>query len=75
MICVVCRQGEPAPGVTTATFQQDGVTVVISGVPARLCPQCGERYYDEATTDRLLAIVREAAKPGLKLEVREYAAA
>jgi Zn-finger nucleic acid-binding protein len=57
------------------TFQRDGTTVVINGVPADICPQCGERYYDTGTTERLLAMAKEAARPGITLELREYVVA
>lgn len=75
MTCVICKTGEPRPGRTTVTFQHDATTVIISGVPADICPQCGERYYDTGTTERLLAMAKEAARAGITLELREYVAA
>jgi YgiT-type zinc finger domain-containing protein len=73
--CVSCKSGEPAPGTTTVTVTKDGTIVIVSGAPAEICSQCGERYYDQATTERLLAMVKEAVRPGIKLELREYIAA
>ena len=61
--------------ITAATFQREGTTVVISNVPADVCPDCGEGYFDRETTDRLLALVNEAAAPGVKVQIREYVAA
>ena len=75
MICVICKQGQPARGATTATFQREGTTVVISNVPADVCPDCGEAYFNRETTDRLLALVNQAAAPGVKVQIREYVAA
>jgi YgiT-type zinc finger domain-containing protein len=75
MTCVICKTGTPEPGRTTATFDREGVVVVIQRVPAEVCPQCGEPYYDATTTERLLELVNRAIEAGSKLEVRDYAAA
>jgi hypothetical protein len=48
---------------------------VIRDVPARVCENCDERYLDEATTSHLLAILEEAARGGVQVEVRAYVAA
>ncbi len=75
MTCVICRQGETAPGTTTVTLERDGMTLVTRDVSAQVCENCGERYLDEATTTRLLAILEEAAHDGVQVEVRSYVAA
>jgi YgiT-type zinc finger domain-containing protein len=54
MICVICKTGTPEPGRATFSSTKDTITVVVRDVPALVCPNCGEAYYDEATTDRLL---------------------
>jgi hypothetical protein len=48
---------------------------VIKGVPARVCPNCGEEYVDEETTACLLKTAEEAARAGVQVEVRQYIAA
>ena len=53
--CVICRQGETQPGVTTVTLERNGLTLVVKQVPARVCADCGEEYVDEATSAQLLA--------------------
>jgi YgiT-type zinc finger domain-containing protein len=73
--CVICRQGETIPGTLTVTLERDAMTLVIHDVPARVCENCGERYLDEATTTRLLAILEDAARAGVQVEVRAYVAA
>jgi YgiT-type zinc finger domain-containing protein len=73
--CVICKQGEAVPGHTTVTLEREGMTLVIKRVPARVCENCGEEYVDEATTARLLRTAEEAARAGVQVEVREYAAA
>jgi YgiT-type zinc finger domain-containing protein len=74
MICVYCKTGDPTPGRTTVTFDREGVTIVIRNAPARICPQCGEQYFDAATTDRLLAMAEEATRAGISVGIQDYAA-
>ena len=75
MKCVICKYGETRPGKATVTLERDGATLVIKGVPAEVCPNCGEEYVSEDTTARLLKSAEEAVKAGVKVDVREYVAA
>jgi YgiT-type zinc finger domain-containing protein len=75
MRCVICKQGQTQPGAATVTLERGGATVIIKGVPARVCQNCGEEYVDEATTARLLACADEAARAGVSVDVRNYVAA
>jgi YgiT-type zinc finger domain-containing protein len=75
MKCVICRYGETAPGKATVTLEQDGATVVIKDVPARVCTTCGEEYVDEAIAAQLLKIADEAIRAGVQVDVRRYMAA
>ncbi len=75
MKCVVCRQDETQPGKATVTLERDGLTLVVKGVPASVCPNCGEEYVDEDIVEKLLATAEEIAASGTEVEVREYRAA
>jgi YgiT-type zinc finger domain-containing protein len=75
MKCVICRQGETQPGTTTVTLERGGMTLVIKGVPARVCDNCGEEYVDERVTEQLLATADQAAQAGVQVDVRQYVAA
>ena len=75
MKCVICRQGETKVGKTTVTLERDKMTLVIKGVPASICSNCGEEYVDEKTTKQLLNLAEEATKVGVQVDVREYKAA
>ena len=44
MTCGICKTGETQPGTATVTLERDGATVVIKGVPARLCKNYREEY-------------------------------
>lgn len=74
MKCVICKQAETGPGTATVTLQRDGLTLVIKGVLARTCPNCGEEYVDEEITGRLLQAAEEAARAGVQVDIREYVA-
>lgn len=73
MRCVLCRTGETQPGLTTEAYELGTTVVVVRGVPAQVCRQCGETYADEATTRQLEAIVDKARRAGA-LVIQEYPA-
>ncbi len=75
MKCAVCRLGGLRPGKATVTLERDGMTLVVKGVPAQVCENCGEEYVAEAETGRLLETAADAARAGVKVEVRDYVAA
>ena len=75
MKCVVCKTGATRPGRATVTLEREGVTLVIKGVPAQVCANCGEEYVDEAEAARLLGAAEAAAQAGVQVDVREYVAA
>jgi YgiT-type zinc finger domain-containing protein len=74
MKCVICRHGDTQPGTTTVTLERDALTLVVKSVPARVCDTCGEQYVDEETAARLLRTAEEAARAGVQVDVRAYAA-
>lgn len=74
MKCVICKLGETRTGKTTVTLERDGTTLVIKGVPASVCANCGEEYVDEETTARLLQAAEEAVRARVQVDVREYVA-
>lgn len=75
MKCVVCKHGETRLGLATVTLTRASTTLVVKGVPASVCGNCGEEYVDEPTTARLIQTMDEAARAGVEVDVREYVAA
>ncbi len=69
------RRGETAPGTATVTLERRGLTLVVRGVPARVCRNRGEEYVEEAEAARLLSAAEDAARAGVKVDVRDYVAA
>lgn len=74
MTCVICKNAETTAGTATVTLERGSTTLVIKGVPALVCPNCGEEYVDEETAQSLLESAEAAARTGVQIEVREYAA-
>jgi YgiT-type zinc finger domain-containing protein len=74
MKCVICKQAELRPGKVTVTLEREGSTLVFKGVPAQVCPNCGEEYVDEKVSAQLLKRADALAKEGAQVDVREYVA-
>lgn len=75
MKCVICKTGETKQGSAVVTLSRNGTTLVFKSVPAEICANCGEEYFDEATTARLLKIAEEAARAKVQVDIREFAPA
>ncbi len=75
MKCVICKHGETYLGTGTVTLERGETTIVFKKVPAQVCANCDEKYYDEETTTRLLDTAEEAVRAGVQVDVREYIAA
>jgi len=69
--CLVCKNGETRPGRTTETYELGTAVVVVRGIPAEVCDQCGEAYTDSQATRRLEAIVERARAAG-GVVIQEY---
>ena len=69
MICLTCKTGIPEPGLTTVTLERNESIIVFKAVPARICPNCGEKYVDDEITGRLLRSAKDAVAKGAELEV------
>jgi len=75
MKCLVCKHGETEPGTTTITLERGTVTLVMKGVPAQVCDDCGEAYVDEQTTKGLLETAEAHARAGVRVKVCHFRAA
>ena len=74
MTCVICRSGEVRPSTTSFSVERGQMTLVLKGVPARVCSQCGEAYFDEETTRRIEEIAERVEHAGVQVAVQDYAA-
>jgi YgiT-type zinc finger domain-containing protein len=75
MKCVICKTGEVKPGTTSFSVERGEMTLVLKRVAARVCGQCGEAYFDEATTRRIEEIAERVQSAGVQVAVQDYVAA
>jgi YgiT-type zinc finger domain-containing protein len=74
MKCVICKQGETAPGVTAITLRRGESILIFKNVPADICDNCAEYYLSEEVTEKLLQRAEAAIQTGVELEVLRFAA-
>jgi YgiT-type zinc finger domain-containing protein len=75
MKCVICKTGHAEAGRATFTLDRDGRTYVLRDVPAAVCQQCGEPYFDAEVTKHVLAQIERASESGIEVAVLTYQAA
>ena len=74
MNCLICKHGETSPGKANVALQRGDCTVIIKGVPADICENCGEYYVSEKITQELLRRAEVAVQNGAEVEILAYAA-
>lgn len=59
MKCIRCFEGKPQIGVTTLTYEREGsaIQVNVEGIPAEICPVCGEVYLSEEVAQHIHDLV------------------
>jgi YgiT-type zinc finger domain-containing protein len=72
MKCFICQQAETIAGTTSVLLERGQMTLTVTAVPARICPNCGEAYADETVAANLLRQAESMARDGMKIETREY---
>ena len=75
MTCVICKHGETKPGTTRMAVERGPTVLVVRGVPAQVCDNCGEAYLSADAVDRLQQMLAVATHSGVQVEVREHIAA
>jgi hypothetical protein len=56
------------------TLQRGETTVILKGVPAEICENCGEYYLSDDMTDQVLQRAEAAVKSGAEVEILRFAA-
>jgi len=74
MTCVLCKHGETRPGEVTVTLQRGVTTVILKGVPADVCENCGEYYLSDEVAGQVLEKGEAAVNSGAEVEILRYAA-
>ena len=50
MICLVCKNRKMEQGKTILPIERENEILLITDIPARICPNCGEAYLEEDTS-------------------------
>ena len=74
MPCSICRTGQTSAGQVTVTLQRGDTTVILKGVPADVCDNCGEYYLSEDITHCVLEVAADAVTRGAEVEILRFAA-
>ncbi len=46
--------------------------IIIKGVPAKVCEQCGEQYFDDKTSENIEAIVNQLKRLPMEVSIVNY---
>jgi len=71
--CPMCK-GSMTPGRTDATFRRGRSIVIIEGIPALVCDNCGEASLDSKTSKSVYKLAENEIERGVALEFCTYAA-
>ncbi len=66
MKCMYC-QAEMKRGVAPFHIDRKGIHVSLDEIPAWVCPQCGETYFEENEVDSLQSLVNAVEEQSHKM--------
>jgi YgiT-type zinc finger domain-containing protein len=66
MKCLYC-QGEMERGTAPFHIDRKGYHLILDSVPAWVCTQCGEAYFEEAEVEAIQQVIRALDKRTEKL--------
>lgn len=46
--------------------------IIIKGVPAKVCKQCGEQYFDDKTSENIEALVNQLKQLPMEVSIVNY---
>ena len=65
MKCMYC-QTEMKKGLVPFHIDKNGIHVILDEVPAWICPQCGEYYFEENEVNSMQELVKSIEKQSKK---------
>lgn len=66
MRCIHCH-GDMSPGTTPFHIDRQGCHLVLDAIPAWVCEQCGETYFEEREVDAIQDLVRSVEEKARNL--------
>lgn len=70
--CLFCKGKSFSKGTTSLSFERDHHVVVLRDIPATICNQCGEAYFDAEVAERVDAQSEKAFAQNLDVGVLVY---
>ena len=71
MNCFMCK-GELKNEKVNYVVDLKETIIIIKGVPAKVCTQCGEQYFDDETTENIEKIVNQLKKLSTEISIVNY---
>ncbi len=71
MNCLMCK-GDLEEKKVNYIVDLEETIIIIKGVPAKVCKQCGEQYFDDKTAENIEAIVNDLKKIPIELSIVNY---
>lgn len=71
MKCFMCR-GKTEKKLVNYIVDMDTTIIIIKDVPANVCTQCGERYFDDEVMKKLEKIIDNIKKISVEISVVKY---
>ena len=71
MKCIMCK-GSIIPQRHTFIQELENCIIIIKNVPALVCPQCGEVYYNDEVSEKLEEIVNRLQNIVKDVAIFEY---
>ena len=71
MNCFMCKGDLEEKKVNYVVDLEDTI-IIIKGVPARVCTQCGEQYFDDETAENIEKIVNQLKELATEVTIVNY---
>ena len=67
--CTICGSDESQDKLVDEIFLIDGKYVLVDGIPAKVCPRCGDETFSREIAQRIRLLVRGEATPTKSITV------
>jgi len=74
MKCTTCKQGVTSIDQVAVMLERGDSVIVVKGVPAEVCQNCGEYFLSESDSAELLHRAEVAIRSGAELQVLRWVA-
>lgn len=71
MNCFKCK-GKLEKRKVNYVVDLENTIIIIKGVPAKVCTQCGEQYFDDETSENIEKIVNQLKELSTEVSIVNY---